>query len=89
MSIQEEFSEFIEDSFNAAWENYRQTKEYELMREKREQMDVRFEALGEYRTVLEECAFQIGADADRRLEFVYRSGLKDCIFILKELGVLV
>ncbi len=90
MSNHEELNEFWGNLFNNALKDYETTKEYEYLKEKQEQLDTQiFEAYPEDKNpLLYNFAFEIGLDAERKTEFIYRQGLKDCVFLLKELGVL-
>jgi hypothetical protein len=90
MSNHEEWSEFLGHLFNNALKDYRTTKEHEFLEEKREQLDAQvFEAYPEDKNpLLYSFAFETGPGAERKTEYIYRQGLKDCVFLLKELGIL-
>ena len=89
MSNQEEWNLFLESLFTNAFESYGKTKESEYLKEKQEQLDVRLEQHENAgKQFLEEYLFQMGLDAERKTEFVYRQGIKDGIWLLKNLGVL-
>ena len=90
MSKHEEWSEFLGNLFDNASKRYQTTKEYEYLKEKREQLDAQlFEAYPEDENpFLYNFAFEVVLDEERKTEFVYRQGFKDCVFLLKELGVL-
>ena len=89
MTNQEEWNEFLENLFSNALESYRDSKEYKYLKEKQEQMNMR--ALGksynDVQAFLEEYTFEMGLDDERKTEFVYRQGIKDCVWILKNLGL--
>ena len=90
MTNQEEWNEFLGNLFNNAILEYQDSNEFKFLREKQEQLDKRISE--KYPESKEEFydnfAFEMGLDAERKTEFLYRKGLKDCIFILKNLGVL-
>ena len=90
MNNQKELDSFLENLFNNALEKYHDSKEHGFSKEKREQLDERmFKAYPEkdYPLVYE-FAFELGLDMERKNEYIYRQGLKDCVFLLKELGIL-
>ena len=90
MSNHEELNEFLENLFSNALDAYRNTKEYSFLEEKREQFDAQmFDAYPEKEHPLVwNFAFEIALDMERKAGFIYRQGMTDCIFLLKELGVL-
>jgi len=90
MSNQEEWNEFLGNLFNNAIQEYQDSDEFKFLREKREQIDKRLSEkhLEEKEKFYDDFVFEMGLDEERKTEVLYRKGLKDCIFILKELGVL-
>ena len=90
MSNHEEWNEFLGNLFDKALKHYQTTKEYEYLKEKREQLNAQLlDAYPEDKNpFLYNFAFETGLDEERKTEFIYRQGLKDCVFLLKELGVL-
>jgi len=91
MSNHEEWNEFMENLFGNALKDYQDTNEYKFLREKREQLDNQIieKYPDDKQAFYEKFAFEMALDEERKTEFVYRKGLKDCVFILKELGILV
>ena len=90
MTFDEEFEYFTDQLLENATSEFRKTEEYELLKEKVEQMNRDCEVMltEDQRVFAEEC-FDLIMDADSRQEnFTYRKGLNDCVFILKRLGVL-
>ena len=90
MNSNNEWNEFLESLINDALKEYQNTREFEFLKEKQEQINARLlEAYPEKTNpLIYELAFETGLDEERKNEFVYRQGMKDCIFLLKELGVL-
>lgn len=89
MNNQEELNEFLEQLLSGALKTFEKTNESQYLNEKKEQFNIRLEEQGESsRKFLEEYAFELGLDDERRTEFIYRQGIKDCIWLLKRLGVL-
>jgi len=90
MNKHEELNEFLARLFDNALNGYRATNEYEFLKEKREQLDERMFAAypADENPLVYDFAFEAGLDAERKTEFIYRQGLKDCVLLLKEFGVL-
>lgn len=90
MSNQEEWNEFLENIFNNALNEYQNTNEYTFLKEKREQLEERLteKFLEDKQKFLDNCSFEIYLDAERKMQFLYQQGFKDCVEILKNLGVL-
>lgn len=74
MSNKEDWNEFLSNLLANAVEKHRQTAEYEYYKEREKQID---KFLLEY-----------GFAEEREAEVVYYQGLKDCIWLLKNLGVM-
>lgn len=90
MSNNEELKEFLNHLLSNAVSEHKNSKEYNYIKEKQNQID---ELLSTYLTydqkvVVEEMIFELGLSAERETEVVYRQGIKDCIWILKSIGVL-
>jgi len=90
MNNHQEWTEFLGNMFNNVLKEYQATKEYEFLKEKQEQLDARIcEAYPDDKhPLVYDLAFEVGLDAERKAESLYRQGMSDCIFLLKELGVL-
>ena len=88
MNNQDEWNEFLGRLFGNALNTYQSTKEYAFLKEKQEQIHARVAERCEQDSFLDDCAFAMGLDHERKSEFVYRKGMQDCVVILKELGVL-
>ena len=90
MTTHKEWNEFLEILFSSALFEYRNSEEYQRIKEKREQIDARIAERFSNEDVVfyEECAFELLLDEERKHEFIYRKGITDCVVILKELGVL-
>ena len=88
MEKQEEWSYFLQEMFSRTLEEYRKTDQYTYLKEKREQLNARMEALTLENELLDEYLYERELDDERRAEFAYRQGMKDCIGLLKALQVL-
>lgn len=90
MTNKQEWNDFLENLFTNAVTQYEGTKECEYLKEKQQQLNARIDEkqLDGSREFLENCIFEMGLDDERKSEFVYRQGMKDCVWLLKNLGVL-
>lgn len=82
---------FIDELLSSAVKSFHDTRQYELLREKLDQMDrdCEFNFTDDAREFATEC-FELLLDISGQQEYyVYRQGLRDCVTILKRLGVLV
>ena len=91
MTNREEWNEFLENLFSNALKEYQKTKEYKYLQEKHTHIDeiLKTNLSVSENKIVADCIFEISLDAERQIDFIYRKGLKDCIFILKELGMLM
>ena len=90
MNNHEKWNEFLENLFGNALQEYQKTKEYEYIQEKHTYIDeiLKTNFSASENKIINDCIFETGLDAERQTDFIYRKGLKDSVFILKELGVL-
>ena len=90
MAIQAEIDFFIDQLFDHAVQSFRQTRQGELLTEQRGEMDKRCASMlssGEQKFA-EECFGLLLGAAGEEEYFVYRQGMRDCVALLKTLGVL-
>ena len=90
MNNKEEFDFFVEQLLDKAVKDFKATEQYGLLQEKLDRMDSDCETMLDagQRGFVTEC-FELLLKTDSEQEhYVYRKGLKDCVFLLKELGVL-
>lgn len=86
----EEFDYFLDQMLDRAVKDFQTTEEFRLLQKKREQMDrdCGLMFLPEEKAFALEC-FELIMDLDGREEsYVYRKGWKDCVSLLKWMGVL-
>ena len=90
MTNRQEWDEFLSNLITNATKEYQDTEEYKHQRRRQAQMDECLETnLAEDQKVLvDEILFELGVAAERETEVVYRQGLLDCVWLLKNLGVL-
>jgi len=90
MSHQEEWNEFLENLLTHAISEYKKTAEYKYIQKQQDRIDMIFRdnLTVDQKEMVEECLFESGLDAERQTEVIYRQGMKDCVWLLKSLGVL-
>lgn len=90
MCVSEEFALFIDELSSRAVEEFKLSDEYELLKEKLDAMERDCNTMfsKEEKDFAVEC-FELILEVDSKEEqYVYRKGLRDCVTILKNLGVL-
>jgi hypothetical protein len=85
-----EWDNFLNNLLNNAIEKYKETTEYEYIKKQQEEIDMLLNCnlTSDEKELVEECLFDIGLICERETEIVYKQGMKDCVCILKNLGVL-
>ena len=90
--INQETFEFLGDQLlENAVKEYKQTSQYELLREKLSRMDADCNCMftETEKDFTEECFALLLDVSGREEQYLYRRGMLDCVSILKYLGVLV
>lgn len=90
MTNKDEFDYFMEQMLENAAKEFRATEESLLLHEKMDQMDRDCDTMltNDEKDFAVEC-FELIMQVDSRQEnYVYRKAFKDCVCVLKELGVL-
>ena len=82
--------EFIESLIHDHFGEYKKTKEHEYLHHRKMYLDdlMTNELTKSQKTMIEEIIFEFGSAEERRGDFLYAQGMKDCVMILKNLGVL-
>ena len=90
MNRNEEWNELLSNLLSCALKNLQATREYEYRRQRQEQLDemLTTNLTKEEKVMVEEVLFELGVAADHESESLYQQGLKDCVWLLKNLGVL-
>ena len=91
MNLNKEFDLFIDELLTRAVGEFKSTEQYSLLKEKLEIMDRDCETMfaKDEKEFATEC-FELILYVDGQEEqYVYRKGLRDCVWLLKTLGVLV
>jgi len=90
MSLKKEVDYFTGQLLEKAIKDFKGTEQSRLLKEKLDRMDIDCGTMftSDQREFAEEC-FDLPLDfSGAQEEYVYRQGLKDCVFLLKEFGVL-
>ena len=90
MSTNETFNFVTERLFENAVKEFRSTEQYQLLKEKREQMerDCKYNLTDEGKEFTFECFDLLLSIEGQETRYVYNKGLLDCVALLKWLGVL-
>jgi hypothetical protein len=90
MSNDEEWDEFVNNLLSNAMQEYRKTKEYEYLQKQNDEIELLFRdnLTANQREMVEECLLDIYIAAENETEIFYKQGIKDCVWLLKNLGVL-
>ena len=90
MSKDEEWNEFLGNLLSCALKELQATKEYEYRRKQQEHIDemLTTNLTRDQKDMIDEVLFELGVAQEREAELVYRQGLKDCIWLINNLGLL-
>ena len=90
MSKNEEWNEFLSNLLSCSVKNLQATKEYEYRRGRQEHIDemLTTNLTKDEKDMVDEVLFEFGLAAEHENELLYQQGLKDCVWLLKNLGVL-
>lgn len=90
MNRTEEWTMFLENLMACATDDYRVTPAYEIRKQHQEQLDsfLAENLTTNQKKTIEEILVEIGMAEEGKIEAIYRQGLKDCAWLLKNLGVL-
>lgn len=90
MDLNKEYDLFIDELLNHAVVTFKSTEQYKLLQEKLEKMDCDCGTMftkeeQDFATECFELILEVGSQEE---QYVYRKGLRDCVWLLKNLGVL-
>lgn len=90
MSNHKEWNDFLGNLLSNALQKYKETNEYEYLQlhQKEIDMTLRDNLTVDQKEIVEDCLFDIGVAAERETEILYKQGMKDCVWLLKTLGVI-
>ena len=88
MNRDQEWSEFLNNLLTCAEKTYQSTAEHEYLEQRHAAMDGLLETTlpEDQRELVEEVLFARGLDADRAAQRLYRQGVTDGVWLLKQLG---
>ena len=91
MNFSDEWETFTQALVARAVGNYRNSEEYTYYRHRTKDIDelLSNSLCEDEKELVDKILFELDAAADRETEVVYRQGLRDGVFILKSLGMLV
>ena len=91
MTNNQEWNEFLNNLISNAIRAHKETKEGEYLSQRQAQIDemLTTNLTEDEKFFVDEILFELGLAAERETEIVYHQGLKDCVWLLKNLGVLV
>ena len=89
MNNKQEWNEFTNNLLSNAIAEYRNSEEYKHTKEKKEHIDEMLtnNLMKDEKEFVEEIIFELGVMNERETEVVYRQGFKDCVWLLKNLGL--
>ncbi len=90
MKKTKEWNEFIYQLVEANIKDFQDTKEYEYFHNRELHLDemLNTNLTKDEKEMVEEVMFELGVAQDHRENKLYEQGMKDCVMILKELGVI-
>lgn len=90
MNKDEEWNEFLGNLLSCALKNVQSTKEYEYRRKQQEHIDemLTTNLTSDQKDMIDEVLFEFGLAQEHETELLYRQGLKDCVWLLKNMGLL-
>ena len=90
MTRNEEWNEFLGNLLSCALKNFQATKEYEYQEKRQEEIDemLTTNLTKDEKVMVDEVLYELGLAEEHETELIYRQGLKDCVWLLKNLGLL-
>lgn len=90
MGKNEVWTEMIQDLVEANFNEYKQSREYQLRHRHQEQVDemLTTNLTKDEKIMVDEVMFELGAATERDGTRLYQQGMKDCVMILKTMGVI-
>ena len=91
MTNMEEWDKFLENLHSNAISAHKNSKEYEYQKQRQEQQIDEFLSTnlsGDQKYLVDELLLELGLAHEREAEIIYRQGMKDSVWLLKNLGVL-
>lgn len=90
MNRKEEWTMFLENLLSCAVKEYQSTSEYDNRKLYQDRLDTFFakNLTVEQKNSVEEILLELGLANGQETEFTYQQGMKDCVWLLQNLGVL-
>ena len=90
MSKNEEWNAFLGNLLSCSLNNLQTTKEYEYRKKRQEHIDemLTTNLTRDQKDMIDEVLLELGLGQKRETELIYRQGLKDCAWLLGNLGLL-
>lgn len=90
MTRNEEWNEFLGNLLSCSLKNLQATKEYEYRRKQQEHIDemLTTNLTRDQKDMIDEVLFELGLAGEHEIELIYRQGLKDGVWLLKNMGLL-
>ncbi len=90
MNKSKEWNEFFSNLLTCSLTNFKATKEYKYQKLRQDQIDEMLanKLTKDQKVLVEEALFELGLHSDEQAAMLYQHGFKDCIWVLKQLGVL-
>ena len=90
MNRDEEWNEFLDNLLMSALKQRQDSREQECLKHRKAYIDeiIHNNVAPDLHADIEEILFELGLYEDRETEFGYKQGIKDCVFMLKNLGVI-
>ena len=85
----EVWNKFIGSLIEANFKEHQKTKEYEYLKNREEHIDemLTTNLTTDEKVMVDEVLSELGMARDHESKKLYEQGIKDCVMILKELGV--
>lgn len=90
MTRNEEWNEFLGNLLSCALKNLQATKEYQYLEKRQEEIDemLTTNLTKNEKVKVDEVLYELGLAEEHETELLYRQGIKDCVWLLKNLGLL-
>ena len=89
MNNKQEWNEFLDNLLSNAITEHKNSEEYKHIKQRLEHIDemLTTNLTADEKEFVDEILFELGLMAERETEVVYRQGFNDCVWLLKELGM--
>ena len=86
----EVWNEFIGNLIQANFKEHQKTKEYQYIKNREDHIDemLTTNLTEDEKVMVDEVLFELGTAKEHEANGMYAQGMKDCVMVLKELGVI-